>query len=279
MANVGIASFSNAVLKPDGTTPATQAGSHPYEMVTNVSFATDSSGAADRQRQGREGGLAAGADRQPDRDSEVPDRQLNNSGGFDWGGRTGCPRRLAGRPADRGSNPGRRQRISVPLYNVVPPAGKPAQFGANILVANSFLDVTVNTGTDYGLTTTSSNISPLLPLVGIKVTLWGVPADPSHDADRILRGRHDARARQVRRMTPLLTLPTTCTGPLTDDPERGRVGQPAGRLRDTSTSTMPAMTGLQRAFVQPLDHGSAGHDRRGFAVGAGRRSARSAGSE
>ena len=46
--------------------------------------------------------------------------------------------------------------ISEPLYNVVPPAGMPAQFGANILLVNAYLDVSVRTGSDYGLTTTTT---------------------------------------------------------------------------------------------------------------------------
>ena len=76
-----------------------------------------------------------------------------------------------------------------PLYNIQPPPGEPAQFGANILLANSFLDVSVvNTPHGYALRTTSSNISGLLPLVEITVTLWGVPADPNHDVDRALLG-------------------------------------------------------------------------------------------
>ena len=59
--------------------------------------------------------------------------------------------------------------------------------GRTSLLVDSFLDVTVRTGTatpsgkaqsgDYGLTTTSSNISADIPVAGIQVTLWGTPAD------------------------------------------------------------------------------------------------------
>ena len=46
---------------------------------------------------------------------------------------------------------------------MVPPPGMAAQFGSNILVVNSFLDVSVRTGSDYGITTVSNNIPPTCP--------------------------------------------------------------------------------------------------------------------
>src|SRR5262249_11679292 len=104
--------------------------------------------------------------------------------------------------------------LSEPPYNVVPPKGQPAAFGANILLVNTYLDVTVRTGSDYGLTTTSSNISALLPLTGIQVTLWGVPSDPSHDANRTCPG-FVSPCSVTGPQHPLLTLPASCTGQLT----------------------------------------------------------------
>ena len=110
------------------------------------------------------------------------------------------------------------------LYNMVPPAGEPAEFGANVLLVNSFLDVTVRTGAatpsgsaqsgDYGLTTTSSNISADIPVAGIQVTLWGTPADPGHDDVRTCRSVVSP-CPSSGPQTPLLTLPTTCQQSLT----------------------------------------------------------------
>ncbi len=64
------------------------------------------------------------------------------------------------------------------------PAGEPAQFGANILLANSFLDVSVVTRLRATPADDSSNVSGLLPLVEIKRDALGRPGGPSHDADR-----------------------------------------------------------------------------------------------
>jgi len=75
--------------------------------------------------------------------------------------------------------------ISSPVYNLEPPTGVAAEFG--FVVAKTtpvFLDVSVRTGGDYGLTVRSTDISQAVWLYGTKVTIWGVPADPSHNPYR-----------------------------------------------------------------------------------------------
>jgi hypothetical protein len=72
-----------------------------------------------------------------------------------------------------------------PVYNLVPPPGVAAEFG--FVVAGTtpvFLDTSVRTGTDYGLTTTVSNINQGVVVEASKVTIWGVPADRVHDGYR-----------------------------------------------------------------------------------------------
>jgi hypothetical protein len=245
MANIGIADFSNAVVGPDGTTPATQAGSHPYEMITNMSFDTDANGNPTDNVRDVKVGLPPGLVGNPNAAARCPVNELNNSGGFGFG--LGCPADAQVGQLTVVISGG--FGLTVPLYNIVPPAGKPAQFGANILLANSFLDVTVNTGSDYGLTTTSSNVSALLPLVGLKVALWGVPADPSHDADRVCANGTTPCSTEAPR-TPLLTLPTACTGPLTTTLAADAWDVPQGDFVH-STSTMPAVTGCDTLSFHP----------------------------
>ena len=213
----GITSFSNALTNADGT-PATQAGSHPYEMTTTLNFPTFASGP--NQGLPTENvkdvvvnlppGLIGNPNAVPrcdvadlDTGHCSPDSQVGTLGLFTSAG--GSP-------------------IQEALYNMVPPAGEPAEFGANVLLVDSFLDVTVRTGTatpsgtaqsgDYGLTTTSSNISADIPVAGIQVTLWGTPADPGHDGVRSCpSGASPCPSSGPQ--TPLLTLPTTCQQSLT----------------------------------------------------------------
>ena len=71
------------------------------------------------------------------------------------------------------------------VYNLVPPTGTPAEFGFAVLgTIPVFLDTSVRTGTDYGLNVTVPNIPQPAFIIGSKVTIWGVPADPVHNLYR-----------------------------------------------------------------------------------------------
>jgi hypothetical protein len=113
---------------------------------------------------------------------------------------------------------------TVPLFNLVPSVGEPARFGFEAVRVPVILDTSVRTGGDYGVTVSVDNISQITPLAGSQVTFWGVPGDPRHDNSRgwdcLLNG--DTPVSQVgpcetpgeHQLTPFLTLPTSCEGPL-----------------------------------------------------------------
>ncbi len=70
----------------------------------------------------------------------------------------------------------------VPLYNLTPLAGRPAEFGFH----NSLSFVIAGgarTGEGYNLSATSSDI-PEAEVTSASITVWGEPADPSHDPQR-----------------------------------------------------------------------------------------------
>ena len=50
--------------------------------------------------------------------------------------------------------------------------------------APQLLNFSARTESDYGLTITTSQIFHILPVIGIDMWLWGVPADPIHDSAR-----------------------------------------------------------------------------------------------
>jgi hypothetical protein len=112
--------------------------------------------------------------------------------------------------------------FTVPLFNLVPSVGEPAKFGFTILHIPIILDTSVRTGGDYGVVVDVHNISNIYRFFGSKVTFWGVPADPRHDALRGWNCIHDdlgepetfpCVAPEQRKVTPFLTLPTSCSGP------------------------------------------------------------------
>jgi hypothetical protein len=73
----------------------------------------------------------------------------------------------------------------VPLYNLVPPKGEPADLAFN---AAGFVQAHIYPNLDpaqnYAIKALTPNISTLLQVRGSEVTIWGVPGDPSHDKFR-----------------------------------------------------------------------------------------------
>jgi hypothetical protein len=74
------------------------------------------------------------------------------------------------------------------VYNMVPPPNAPARFGFLVAGTPVVLDASLRSGGDYGITVNSRNISEALPVAGGTFTFWGVPSDPSHDAERACQG-------------------------------------------------------------------------------------------
>jgi hypothetical protein len=74
---------------------------------------------------------------------------------------------------------------SDPVYNLTPPTGTAAEFGYTV-VGNTpvFLQSTLRTGTDYGLNVNVPDLSEAVVIEASKVTIWGVPSAPSHNAIR-----------------------------------------------------------------------------------------------
>jgi hypothetical protein len=187
MAEFGLQRFALSARNQDGT-PDMQAGSHPYAL-TNTFVLTQPSESAF---------LGEGAFPEGD----LKDVRLELPPGFVGDpnatphcsyqafvtlvrGHSSCPNETAigmsityvGWDANAKVFP-----TASAVYNLVPPTGVAAEFG--FLVAGAvpvFLDTSVRTGTDYGLTTNVPNISQGVVVDASKVTIWGVPADPAHN--------------------------------------------------------------------------------------------------
>jgi hypothetical protein len=79
------------------------------------------------------------------------------------------------------------ETFTASLYNLEPPKrkGAIARFGFQASVYQTFVDVSVRTAGDYGVTATVHNASGQGALVSAKTTLWGVPASPAHNGKRL----------------------------------------------------------------------------------------------
>jgi len=108
----------------------------------------------------------------------------------------------------------------TPLWNMVPPPGYPAAFGFIYSGVVTTLLPRIRPG-DNGIDLVAERATNSVPLPRLKVTLWGIPADPSHDS---LRGPCMAayagyNGTDLSACTllggerlPFLRNPTSCTG-------------------------------------------------------------------
>jgi hypothetical protein len=122
--------------------------------------------------------------------------------------------------------PGFSDTVTVPVYNMVPPPNETAVFGF-VIAQFASADIVVSVGPDYRLHATATNVFSLVEVPRQSLTLWGVPADPSHDAQR--GSKYECRqftgepirckgggAVASENPVPFLVNPTQCTNePLT----------------------------------------------------------------
>jgi hypothetical protein len=275
----GGAGFSLVARNQDGSLD-TQAGSHPYAFTANIALNTITLPAVpevhpelvvpDGNAKDIRVELPPGFSGNPGAAATCLPRQLQLEAREEVGppGQT-CPTssqvgmvelHLAGAGGAKAEAPTFR-----PVYNMATAAGQPAVFGFQFESVEVYLDTGVRTGGDYGLTSSVHNISTTFELVSSSLTLWGVPADPSHDSQRCIlptaetgfcENRHvdpEAEAESPHSagvpLRPFLTLPTSCTGP---QPAKGSADswQDPGVFA-SDAGVMPALEGCERLSFSP----------------------------
>ena len=133
-----------------------------------------------------------------------------------------------------------------PVYNMVPPPGVAAQFAFSVLKHIVFLDSGVRTGGDNGITVHADDL-PEKELVSSLTVIWGAPGEASHDYER--HGSDCEVGVYCSVDTDdksLLTLPTSCQGPLEATAEE------LGTWQDESYVSPPAKTTLTNGEGTPV---------------------------
>jgi hypothetical protein len=136
----------------------------------------------------------------------------------------------------------------VPLFNLEPLRGEPARLGFYVAASQIpvYIDPAVRTGSDYGITVSSTNTTQIAEFLSARVTVWGAPGASEHAAQR---GWHGDSAEE--HPSAFLSLPTACNGPLlstvegdswTQANERQHEGLPA-LLEPLASFPMPALDG------------------------------------
>jgi uncharacterized repeat protein (TIGR01451 family) len=268
----GLASFSAPAIFPDGT-PDTQAGGHPYSLTTNIAFNTNTTTHSDFL-----GGTISGdvKDIQVDpplglignpqatpmctqdqfREQICPASSQVGVSSVDFSGHNCNGHCTAVGP------------MSAAVYNMVPPPGVPAQFAFAYDIGGihvrTRLNARVHSGGDYGLTVETSGVAQEIaaPLLDNTVTLWGVPADPSHNDQRCKNpyfdnglctgtpGTNSGPKPSTAPLKPFLTMPTACPGtPLRTSIEADSWQEPGNFV--SREATQPAVEGCGKLPFEP----------------------------
>ncbi len=218
VAPFGLASFEQLSLNAEGS-PAVQAGAHPYQLIT--SLVLNNPGREGLQKVHVAGGEAK------DLEVGLPPGLVGNPdatprcrrAAFDEGRRTSeglplCPADTqVGTVTAAIANP--FGALVLPVYNLEPPPGEPAQFGFAYQFRVGFIDFGVRTGEGYAVRAVSGNIVQL-GVLRLSLAIWGVPADHRHDGERgyfAVNGSGESVASDAPPV-PLLTNPTSCGTPL-----------------------------------------------------------------
>jgi hypothetical protein len=229
----GTAGLDSSIENEDGS-PATQAGSHPYAASVSLAFNTTEN-IYDRQVPDEDvkdvhtalpPGLVGNPTVTPKctlaqlTTRVVPPEGFGDSAYFLSG--TACPDDSQVGWALTTITTGRGGFASN-VYNMVPPRGVAAEFAFSVAGVDVFLSASTRSSGEFGLDIDVNNISQAETFYASKVTLWGVPADASHDDQRgpclTTNGEPDQLHTCPTSSTVVpqafITLPTSCTGPLT----------------------------------------------------------------
>jgi hypothetical protein len=219
--------------------PYTQAGGHPFEVVTDFQPATKAIPKLADQEWGVEG--VSPVYDPKDIAAELPPGLVGNPQGvprcqlaaFFF---SECPiSTVVGTAAPNILGEYGNAPRPAPVFNLEPAGSYPGELGYKVIFP-FFLIASIRSSTDYGLTLTNTGTPPSA-LTRTRFTIWGVPAEPAHDA---LRGKDGCgavgnfvqSATQIEREcetepgdfgnfhggpagvppTPFLTMPTDCSG-------------------------------------------------------------------
>ncbi len=152
----------------------------------------------------------------------------------------------------------------VPLFNITPEVGEPARLGFFFHNVPVFLDTSVRTGSDYGVTVSVDNISQEVTFISSRVTVWGVPGAASHNNSRGWscvsdEGYHDNNPTEIppcstvaeEHPAPFLALPTSCTGPLQTTVEADSWQERGAFSSFPPSEPLPALDGCNRLPFEP----------------------------
>ncbi|HXB65227.1 MAG TPA: hypothetical protein VNV42_10170 [Solirubrobacteraceae bacterium] len=264
----GVADYEDAAEEEGGASDV-QAGSHPFQFTTTIMLDESSAG---KNKFGEYEAHPAGLAK--DIKVKLPPGLIGNPTPFPQcpladffkdpsGNETWCPSQtVVGIAIVKFNEPGLNGVVTftVPIVNLEPAFGEPARFGFLLPVTPVFLTTSVRSGSDYGITVSSLNISETASFLGIETIFWGTPGDPRHNSSRgsgCLAQEHgysvNVPCSSVEESHPpaLMIMPAACGGPLSSSMEVDSWEAPAEALSVGSTAPMAAFNGCNRLQFAP----------------------------
>jgi hypothetical protein len=270
----GLHYFHAAATAADGT-PVTQAGSHPYQYRFSFGFNTKfpppgsvayvvPSGADPKDIRtilppGLVGNALVAPQCTPQQFAAHPNGLFENprTGSTIQTEVSGCPDASAMGIAWVRIE-GSTGELAAPVYNMVPAPGIPAQLAFHVPLSEVDVYIDAEVLPDFRIVATVHNASEVKRLTAGSVTLWGTPADPSHDS---MRGHCLASyiynsigpgpvcPSGILDPHPFWRLPTTCSG-------QYEIAMAASSYREPETflsagSDLPGPTGCDRVPFDP----------------------------
>ncbi len=271
----------------EGGEPDTQAGSHPFELTSELAFNVSARESPSARNGEAESPLANAAPK--DLEVALPPGLVGDPSGvprcsqraFQEQETLNCPiGAQVGtlKPFFYGKFPS----SAIPVYNVAPPPGEPAELGFSVGgIGHVPLFFHIRSSGDYGLTVQLTDIPEAGPLQGAILTLWGVPAEASHDLERegtigeASQQAHETCEASVEFVSgveerngcpsdapakPFLTLPSSCDGgelPVevrTDSwqsPEQPNPLEPEATGMFQPERSLPPVTGCEKLSFTP----------------------------
>jgi uncharacterized repeat protein (TIGR01451 family) len=226
LAPFGLQAFEGSLLDSGGA-EETRAGSHPYQLHVGAQFNTNNpegipaDGLPAENPMNISAELPAGLILNPEATLVRCTEAQLTSRGSDAGNL--CPAGSAVGLAHLTLNLGgvARPVNAQPIYNMVPPQGRPASFGFDVLGFGIFIHLLghVREDGEVGLGSDTLDIPQVADISGVSVELWGNPSDPSHDRRRgncAYPGFFGSgkSCPTVPAEKPLITMPSACSGPL-----------------------------------------------------------------
>ncbi len=251
----------------EGGGPATQAGSHPFQLTTTLMLNQTSTGEPVALTKDLHFKLPPGLIGNPDPFEKCTLSQFYKITAATVQKGNECPEGSVLGVARityvlASGSPGKQPLVitqASPLFNLEPATGEPARFGFELPGTPVVLDTSVRTGGDYGVTVDVPHITQTASFIANEVTFWGVPGDPRHDPARGFGclvgsknvGYPPCPALGQSNPPPFLQMPTSCTGPLQTTVEAESWLQ-AGEFQSFGTAEpLPAMDGCNRLQFHP----------------------------